>query len=250
VSFYLLLKKRWSPCRHADRINSNLHRQSAVGNIVTTAKLIITEVSNGIEPFLAAHGYCATKRSVGRFCKNAFSLDKRITLTISSWSNSSGYHVDHLCEYRIDIHETILNQFLPSRTKLDKKLAPTISTYFLNIVPKAFDWDLITARSVLEIPKVVDNVKNIIAKYSFRFLDRFDTPESIYESYEKSPECWPDADPILRFQILMIKCVVDKDSTTFHHIRNDCEIFCRGRNDGRAMYISRLSNLIHNQYFK
>jgi hypothetical protein len=83
-------------------------------------------------------------RLPGRFVRSGETLDKRITLTVSKWSNGSGYHLDHLCEYRLPAYEEIHNRYLPYRTDKNKKLAPTISHYFLNLVPHPFDWKEVT----------------------------------------------------------------------------------------------------------
>src|SRR6185437_15253627 len=81
-------------------------------------------VSHEFLPFMEEHGYFL-RRGDRRFVKFEGTLEKRITLTVPQWTGGAGHHVDHLCEYRLPLHESLYNNYQPYRTDKVKEFVPT-----------------------------------------------------------------------------------------------------------------------------
>lgn len=214
-----------------------------------TAKDILRVASTDLSPFMERHEYLVG-RLPGRFVRSRETLDKRITLTVAKWSNGTGYNLDHYCEYRLPAYADILNRYLPHRTDKEKKLAPTVSHYFFNLVPQGFDWKDLTIATESDIPTVVTNTERICTLYSFPFLDRFATAETIVAGFRGGRNTWAVQDPILRHQLLLLDGVLKHDAADFDHWFDETLRFCGNRTDGQAVGLRNLAQSLKRDYFQ
>jgi hypothetical protein len=214
-----------------------------------TGKNVLKLASVEMSVFMGHHGY--PERSMGFFVKAEATLEKCIGLSVSKWSNGD-FHLDHHCGYRIPAFAEIHNRYLLDVTEKDKKLIPmipTISYYFFNLVPKGFDWNEVTVGSESDMPRVVRNTERICTLYSFPFLDRFSTAHAIVEGFRGERDTWPDQDPILRYELLLLDSVVKHDAASFGHWNDEALRFCGSRTDGRAVWLSTLARSLKKDYF-
>lgn len=199
-----------------------------------TAKEVLKLASRELSPFMERNEY--RRRSVGDFVRAEETLDKCIMVTISKWSNGTGFHVDYHAAFRLPDHNRLL-----AGAELEKKLTPTISVYFLNLVPQGFDWKDVTVATESDIPTVARNIEQICTLYSFPFLDRFATADAIVDGFRGERNSWPVQDPILRLQLLLLDGVLKHDPSSFNHWFEEALQFCGNRTDGRAVWLSNLA---------
>jgi hypothetical protein len=212
-----------------------------------TAKEVLKQASIELSPFMERHGYA--RRAVGYFVKAEDTLEKCITLTISKWSNGTGSHVDHYSAYRLPAFADIHNRYLVHVADKEKKQIPTISVYFLNLVPQAFNWKDVTVATNSDIPTVARNIERICTHYSFPFVDRFATADAIVEGFRGDRHGWPVQDPILRYELLLLDAVLKRDVSGFSHWFDEALQFCGRRTDGRAVWLSNLAPSLKKDYF-
>ncbi|MCE9532469.1 MAG: hypothetical protein K8T89_15315 [Planctomycetes bacterium] len=203
-------------------------------------------VSQELSVFMGRHGY--HKRSMGHFVMGEENLEKWITLTLSKWSNGTGFHVDHYAAYRLPAFAEIHNRYLHYVTEKEKKLIPTISTYFFNLVPKDFDWKEVTVVTESDIPAVARNIERICTLYSFPLLDKFATTDAIVEGFRGERNTWPEQDPILRFELLLLDDVLKHNTASFDRRFDEALQFCGSRTDGRAVWLSNLARSLKKDY--
>jgi hypothetical protein len=188
-------------------------------------------------------------RLLGLFVKSCATLDKRITLTVNKWSNGTGHHLNHVCGYRLPAYEDVHNRYLPHRTDKEKRLAPTISHYFFNLVPQGFDWKDVTVASESDLPIVARSIERICTLYSFPFLDRFSTAEAILEGFRGERDTWAVQDPILRYRLLLLDAVLKRDPSCFGRWLDETMRFCGSRTDGQAVGLLDLARSLKKDYF-
>lgn len=205
-------------------------------------------MSHEVLPFMEEHGY-SLRRGDRRFVKFEGALEKRITITVPRWTGGAGHHIDHLCEYRLPLHEDLYNNYLPYRTNKVKEFVPTISEYFFNLVPPGFDWKTITVMSPADIPAVARNLERICKVYSFPFLNRFSTVDAIIDGFRGERGTWTVQDPILRIQLLLLDAVLKHDAFTFNSWYEEAVRFCGNRTDGAAVNLMMLAHSLKNDYF-
>jgi hypothetical protein len=207
------------------------------------AKEVLKFASQELSLFMEAHEY--RKRSVGDFVRTEETLEKCVMLTISKWSNGTGFHVDHYAAYRLPEHNRLL-----SGGQKEKELTPTISLYFLNFVPQGFNWNDVTVATESDIPTVARNIERICTLYSFPFLNRFATAEAIVEGFRGERASWAVQDPIRRHELLLIDAVLKRDQPSFNHWFDESLRFCGNRKDGRAVWLKGLAESLKKDYFQ
>jgi hypothetical protein len=211
------------------------------------AKNVLKLVSEDMSEFMERHEY--HKRGMGYFAKAGETLEKCITLTLSKWLNGPGFHVDHYAAYRLPAFAEIHNRYLLEVTEKEKKLIPTVSVYFINLLPQDFDWKEVTVATDSDIPLVARNIERICTRYSFPFLDKFAMADAIVSGFRGEPDVWPVQDPILRLELLLLDGVLKHDLPSFNRWSDEALQFCGSRTDGRAIWLSNLVRSLKKDYF-
>jgi hypothetical protein len=212
-----------------------------------TGKQVIKLASAELSEFMLRHGY--PPQPGGYFAKAEDTLEKWITLTTNRWSGGGGFHLEHYCWYRLPAFTEIHTRNLPHVSEKEKTLHPTISMYYVNLLPRGFDWNEVTVASELDIPRVARNIERICVRYSFPFLDRFSTADAIVEGYRGERDAWPDGDPLKRYELLLLDSVIRHDAASFARWCDEALKFCRNRTDGRAIWLSNLARRLEKDYF-
>jgi len=212
-----------------------------------TAKEVLKLARQELLAFMENHGY--RKSAQGYFIKSQEGFEKCITFIVSRWSDGSGFHVDHYAAYRLPAFAEIHNRYLSHVSEREKKLTPTISVYFLNLVSQGFDWKEVTVAGESDILRVAANIERICMLFSFPFLDRFASSDAIVQGFRGERNTWPVQDPILRFELLLLDSVLKHDSSSFNRSFDEALQFCEGRKDGRAVWLSSLAQSLKEDYW-
>lgn len=216
-----------------------------------TNREVIRIVSETVHPFMQCHGYLPlSSPTSGLFAKPADGMEKRIAIVANRPGRNREFRLDHYCHYRLPMHTGIHNKYLPYRTPREKKEAPTISHYYVNLIPSTEFVAVLDALSFHELDGLEDAVSSfqfICEKFSFPFLDRFQSVQEIISGFQGGRERWPVQDPIGRFQLILLDAVVHRDQPRFAHWKDEAMRFCESRIDGPATNLVQLASSLERE---